>query len=191
MNNNRVKWRIIMGGLLISIIILFIIPLTFPSEWQPTIREALEARVGNDANEIIFVYEDDKGATAFHPGFGWSVSQHKKIYENDEVSFKSISTSTGGAYILFRDFFKTIDDSKISINANLRNNETIYNSIGRRPLWGLSHDPIIHNLRINGIKVDYVIEYIDVNDETVFFWFFRDFPKFEGTIDDITITFDE
>jgi len=69
--------------------------------------------------------------------------------------------------------------------------ETLYERIGRRPLHGMSHDPIIHTLRINGILVDYVIETTNRDGDPLFFWYFSDFPPFEGDREDIIISFDE
>ena len=57
---------------------------------------------------------------------------------------------------------------------------------------GVTFNPDIYYLHINGAPLDYVIEVVREDDDarTFFFWYIVDFPPFEGEREDLIITFE-
>ena len=177
-----------------------IVPITEEPQFYPTIEQAFSAHAGVDRRtrmgEILFIDEDDNSVTAFHPGRGWSVSHYIKERRDDGYWYQAIRVADG-ANILIKFDHVSIEHSQEVIHAYFSKDgvsaETVsrlYERIGRRPLDGYSHDPIIHNLSINGIPVEHVIETTNAQGNPLFFWYYSDFPLIEGGPEDIIISFD-
>ena len=170
--------------------------------FHPTLEQAFGRRGG--MGEIIFIDEHEDSVTVFHMAPNWlgqpgSTISHFARKLQEEVLYSPISIATGA---------HDLSSSPESIEQNqqlialrlasaydLRDNplsrEFVYQRLNRRPLYGLSRDPAIHYLVINGQPVDYVIEYSvstgRYRNTPLYFWYFSDFQFAEG--DEIVISF--
>jgi len=160
-------------------------------------------------DEIIFIDEHEDSVTVRH----WS---GRSIYVSHYtrrvvlgIPFYRYTGYTMNSFILNPNpesvAFQQRDLSQVTTSGRpFFARDNLYSRINRRPLHGVSIDPVIHNLRINGHVPDHVgVSNVrranpmlgEEGDEvTVYFWYFADFDwsfaddGFDP--EDIVITFD-
>ena len=197
----KIVQLILIISFLLSLTACLIVPITEEPQFYPTIELAFSAhagvRRGTRMGEILFIDEDDVSVTAFHTGSGeWSVSHYIKERRTDGYWYQAISVEGGGVIPIKFDHV-SLEQSRAGIHSYfnkeglfLESTLWLYERLGRRPLYGHSHDPIIKNLSINGIPVEHVIETTNAQGNPLFFWYYSDFPLIEGGPEDIIISFD-
>jgi len=159
--------------------------------YHPTVEAAFADHSGGSRNfgEVLFIDEQDNSLTIFHKGRGLYISHYLRDVREDGDWYLCVGVATGGP--LIEAGGTSHETSQFLIYHWHSSSEVLYERIGRRPLYGVSYDPIIHTLSINGIPVDYVIETTNIHGDPLFLWYFSDFPLLEGSQEDIIISFDE
>ena len=197
--NRYKKGRIIIACVVGFILASIIYSVSIPT-YAPSMEEAFRNQVRRwglqhegldtaiNVDEAIFVAEYDTGLVMLHHhGRGYIFSKFRKAQRGSEIWYHCYSIHHGS----FEPVTYTVREMPYSqwlfhfISRELSRQEI---RSGRSPLYGFSHDPEIQSLSINGISVDDVI-LIDENN-SLFFWYFSDFPRFEGTIEEMVVTFD-
>jgi len=209
----KVKIGIALGAILIIVLIVMDMGDTYLEGYYPTLQQAFWRYQGNGGfrmREIIFIDEHEDSVTVRHrAGSTIRVSHFVRRVEGDEVFFKCVGITTGG--IPLNSDQESIDQfhgliSRVNHFSGrpVRAEDLLYTNLHRRPLYGISTDPLIYNLRINGYAPDHVMvstvrranpRFGEEGDyTTIYFWYFADFdwsfaddgfdPK------DIVITFD-
>jgi len=186
-----------MKNLLLIVIVISILSMSGCTlsgvRYHPTIERAFADHSAGSRNfgEVLFIDEHPDSVTVFHRARRSYISHYSRDVREDGDWYLCVGVGTGGGDLIKWGWI-SIESSQSSIYNSLKLvAEVYYERIGRRPLYGASHDPIIHSLRINGIPVDYVIETTNIHGDPLFLWYFSDFPPFEGDREDIVISFDE
>ena len=185
----KIKILLLSAIIIISTISIFGCTLN-EVRYHPTIEEAFADHSSGSRNfgEVLFIDEHSDNLTIFHKGRGLYISHYLRDVREDGSWFQCMGVATGGPLIEAEG--TSHETSQFLIYHWHRSSEVLYERIGRRPLYGVSYDSTIHTLRINGIPVDYVIETTNIDGEPLFFWYFSNFPPFEGDQEDIIISFD-
>jgi len=209
----KVKIGIALGAILIIVLIVMDMGNTHLEGYYPTIQQAFWRYQGNQGarmREIIFIDEHEDSVTVRHwTGRTISVSHFIRRVEGDEVFFKCVGITTGGMNVnsdqeSINQFHGQISRISPFSGRPVRAEDLLYTNFRRRPLYGISSDPLIYNLRINGYAPDYVmvstvrrsVPALGEEGEytTIYFWYFADFDwsfaddGFDP--EDIVITFD-
>ena len=162
-----------------------------------TLERAFFWREFSLMGEITFIDEHEDSVTVRHvsrtSGLA-GVAHFMRKVENDAVLFSCVGVTSGG--IPLNSDVDSIKQYQIILSSIYRyvghprfdTISALSERINRNPLYGLSSDSNIHNLRINGQAVDYVIVSNVHETHTVYFWYFSDFQFEPG--DEIVITFD-
>ena len=185
----KIKILLLSAIVIISTISMFGCTLT-RVRYHPTIEEAFADHSAGSRNfgEILFIDEHSDSLTIFHRARRSHISHYSRDVREDGIWYQCVGVATGGPNI--KAHGTSLEDSQSLIYHWHESSEVLYEVIGRRPLYGVSHDPIIHTLSINGIPVDYVIETTNIHGDPLFYWYFSDFPPFEDDPEDIIISFD-
>ena len=155
--------------------------------------ENQESHIG----EIIFIdeYEDSITVLGSTGPYDNHVSHFMRKIQDNEVFFSYVNVPTISIIPLNFDQ-RSIEQFQwsLSVRPFFSKSSILCRSINRRPLYGISHDSKVYNLKINDQSVEYVVvlnEQIDheiYGEVTVYFWYFSDFNFEPG--DDIVISFD-
>jgi len=177
-------------------------------EFRSTLEEALGRREG--MIEVIFLDEHEDNGTIFYAAPNWlgqtfhHVSHFVRKTQGDDVIYAVISTQTGGGSPLSSnpesiELHRRLISGRLPPGDNPLFIDAVYRTINRRPLYGISQDPNIFNLNINGQAPDHVMvsnvrpARRALGEEgdmvTIYLWYFADFQFKEG--DEIVISFAE
>lgn len=183
--------------ILIGILSFTLFPLVGCSlfkEGQATIEKAFYAHSAvhrQKMGEVLFIDEFEDNLTVYHPDGDWVISHYTKEVRDDGYGYICQGVSNGGVPIKHKHY--SDKDSQLFIHSLMEEGEfqsRFFERLGRRPLYGYSHDSIIHDLKINGLPVDHVFETTNIHGEPLFFWYYSDFPVITGEPEDIIISFD-
>ena len=204
------KRRYIFIGVFALLVILSSFTFFFP--YSSTLQGAYRRHTGGRMGEIIFIDERENSVTVLH----WSgrfirTSHYVRRIDGDRVRFRCVGFTTGG-FSLNSDP-DSIEGFRLRISPTMpwpregrpvMARDILYEVIGRRPLYDISTDPQIFNLRINGQAPDHVMVSNvrsaipalgeEGEETTVYFWYYADFDwsfaDYEFNPEDIVITFD-
>ena len=158
--------------------------------------------------EIIFIHDHEDNVTVYHRwGTAAFLSHFIRVVDGEQEFFRCVGISTGGTRLSSDPELIAQNEWIIShflfgpdgrFGDRIPSSATILQErIGRVPLHGISTDPNIFNLTINGQTPDYIVvsnvrppirALGEEGDEvTVYFWYFSDFQFTEG--DEIVISF--
>ena len=181
--------------------------INIPFGYYPTLQMAFfmhQDRLGR-MGEITFIYEDEYSVTVDHSR---GTAHFSRKTEGGREYFRCIGWTTGGIPLNSDPESIAREQSALSLinpfTGRPLAERTLYRRIHRSPLHGISTDPNIFYLRINGQAPDYVgisnvrraIPALGEEGDytTVYFWYFADFDwsfaDDEFGPEDIVITFD-